>query len=162
MDNWLKVIDIENLFFDEDVILEISKIAGTRLLRGRLKKTPMEKGGQTIITRLIAPPVVNIVESYASPKKGFEGDKFVIEATLHCDREKARFPVHKLDVSKSGSGQLEATVQDAIEYRLKVGTPEESRCELLFHASSAPGINGEAQQPRRRICRDRGAAFPRN
>lgn len=80
LDNWLKVIDIENLLFDEDVIFQIQKIAGTRLLRGRLKNSPMEKDGQTVITRVISPPVVNIVDAFANPKKGFVGDRFIIEA----------------------------------------------------------------------------------
>ncbi|MBN2062425.1 MAG: DUF1566 domain-containing protein [Deltaproteobacteria bacterium] len=80
LDNWLKVIDIENLLFEEDAIFQIQKISGTRLLRGRLKNSPMEKEGQTVLTRIISPPVVNIVDAFANPKKGFVGDRFIIEA----------------------------------------------------------------------------------
>jgi len=78
--NWFKVIDIENLIFDEEIPFQIRKIAGTKLLRGRLRNTPSEKGGQSVITRMISPPVINIKDTYVSPKKGFVGDKFIIEA----------------------------------------------------------------------------------
>ncbi|MBN2058913.1 MAG: DUF1566 domain-containing protein, partial [Deltaproteobacteria bacterium] len=80
MDNWFKIIDLENLIFDEEIIFQIRKVAGTRLLRGRLRKSPMEKGGQAIITRVISPPPINITDTYVNPKKGFAGDKFIIEA----------------------------------------------------------------------------------
>ncbi|MFC1868127.1 DUF1566 domain-containing protein [Thermodesulfobacteriota bacterium] len=80
IDNWFKVIDLENLIFNEDIILQVRKVAGTRLLRGRLRNSPMEDDGQTIIARVISPPPVNITDTYVNPKKGFVGDKFIIEA----------------------------------------------------------------------------------
>lgn len=80
MDSWFKVIDLENLLFDEKIIFQVSKIAGTRMLRGRLRKSPMEKKGQTVITRVISPPVINIVDAYSNPKKGYVGDRFIVEA----------------------------------------------------------------------------------
>ncbi|MBN1626889.1 MAG: caspase family protein, partial [Deltaproteobacteria bacterium] len=80
IDNWFKVIDLENLIFNEDMIFQVRKVAGTRLLRGRLKKSPMEDEGQTIITRVLSPPPVDITNAYVNPKKGFVGDKFIIEA----------------------------------------------------------------------------------
>jgi len=80
INNWFKVIDLENLIFDEDIIFQVRKVAGTRLLRGRLKDCPMEEGGQTIITRVISPPPINIEEAYVNPKKGYAGDNFIVEA----------------------------------------------------------------------------------
>ena len=80
LNNWLKVIDIENLIFTEKAIFETSKIAGTRLLRGRLRKARLEEDGQFIITRVISPPVVDVVETTVSPKKGYQGDKFIFQA----------------------------------------------------------------------------------
>ena len=80
LNNWLKVIDIENLIFTEKTIFETSKIAGTRLLRGRLRKARLEKNGQFIITRVISPPVVDVVETTVSPKKGYQGDEFIFQA----------------------------------------------------------------------------------
>ncbi len=80
LNNWLKVIDIENLIFDEKTIFSISKIAGTKLIRGRLRKAPLEKGGQTVITCVISPPIVNVVEVSVSPEKGYQGDQFIVQA----------------------------------------------------------------------------------
>ncbi len=80
INNWFKVIDLENLIFDEDIIFQVRKVAGTRLLRGRLKDCPMEQGGQTIITRVISPPPINIEDAYVNPKKGYAGDNFIVEA----------------------------------------------------------------------------------
>ncbi|MCD6296546.1 MAG: DUF1566 domain-containing protein [Deltaproteobacteria bacterium] len=80
LNNWLKVVDIENLIFTEKAIFETSKIAGTRLLRARLRKARLEKGGQFIITRVISPPVVDVVDINVSPKKGYQGDDFIFQA----------------------------------------------------------------------------------
>jgi hypothetical protein len=80
MDNWFKVIDLENLIFEEDTIFQVRQVAGTRLVRGRLKNCIMEKGGQTIITRLVSPPAINVTTAYVNPKKGYAGDNFIVEA----------------------------------------------------------------------------------
>ncbi len=80
LNNWLKVIDIENLLFTEKAIVDTRKIAGTKLLRGRLRGARLEKNGQFIITRVISPPVVDVVETNVSPKKGYQGDKFIFQA----------------------------------------------------------------------------------
>jgi hypothetical protein len=80
MNNWFKVIDLENLIFEEDIILQVRQVAGTRLVRGRLKESAMEKGGQTIITRLASPPAINVTTAYVNPKKGYAGENFTIEA----------------------------------------------------------------------------------
>jgi hypothetical protein len=80
INNWFKVIDLENLLFEEETIFQIRQVAGTRLIRGRLKNAVMEKGGQTIITRVISPPAINITDAYVSPKKGYAGETFTVEA----------------------------------------------------------------------------------
>ena len=80
INNWFKVIDLENLLFEEEIIFQIRQVSGTRLVRGRLKEAAMEKGGQTIITRVISPPVINVTDAYVSPKKGYAGETFTIEA----------------------------------------------------------------------------------
>jgi len=79
-ENWFKVIDLENLIFDEEIIFQVRKYAGARLLRGRLKNSPMEEGGQTIVTRVLSPPPINIEDAYVNPKKGYAGDNFIIQA----------------------------------------------------------------------------------
>jgi hypothetical protein len=78
-DNFLKTIDFENLMFDENIIFPISKIAGTKLQRGRIR-TPMEKGGQFIITKLTPARIIDVVDAFANPPKGYPEDRFTIEA----------------------------------------------------------------------------------
>jgi len=85
MNNWFKVIDLENLLFEEETIFQIRQVAGTRLLRGRLKEAAMEKGGQTIITRIISPPAINVTNAYVQPKKGYAGETFTVEAVTSRD-----------------------------------------------------------------------------
>lgn len=81
LNNWFKVIDLENLFFfEEETQFQIRQVAGTRLVRGRLKEAAMEKGGQTIITRVISPPAINITDAYVNPKKGYAGETFTVGA----------------------------------------------------------------------------------
>jgi len=79
--NWMKLADFENLLFNERAIQMASKIAGTRLVRGRLRNTPKEDGGQSVITRTISPPKINVVESDVKPGKGYVGDQFYFKAT---------------------------------------------------------------------------------
>ena len=74
-ENDLDILDFENLIFDENILFPISKIAGARLLSGRLKSA-MAKRGQFVIARTVALPVVNVVGSTASPEKGYPGDDF--------------------------------------------------------------------------------------
>src|SRR5215470_4315492 len=56
-----------------------------------------------------------------------------MEAALRFDCEIARCPVHKLDISESGSGQLQTRFQNVTEYRPKVGTAGKSRCNVRWH-----------------------------
>ncbi|PKN27959.1 MAG: hypothetical protein CVU64_15010 [Deltaproteobacteria bacterium HGW-Deltaproteobacteria-21] len=79
--NWMKLSDFENLLFNEKAVQMASKIAGTRMIRGRLKNTPKEEGGQSVITRTISPPKINVVESDVKPGKGYAGDQFYFKAT---------------------------------------------------------------------------------
>jgi hypothetical protein len=78
-ENNLEVIDFENLVFDDSVLFPIRKKAGTNMLRGRLK-TPAEKGGQFVITRLMPTLTVDVVMTDAEPEKGYPGDIFNIKA----------------------------------------------------------------------------------
>jgi len=78
-DNFLKIIDFENLMFDENILFPISKIAGTTLQRGRIR-TPMDKGGQFIITKLTPSRIIDVVDAFANPPKGYPEDRFTIEA----------------------------------------------------------------------------------
>ena len=78
-DNELEIIDFENLIFDESTIFSVMKIAGTKMLRGRLK-TPLDARGQFIIARIIPAAVINVVDVQVSPSKGYPGDTFLCQA----------------------------------------------------------------------------------
>ncbi|MEA3280703.1 MAG: caspase family protein, partial [Thermodesulfobacteriota bacterium] len=98
LDNQLEVIDFENLIFEENIIFPIRKIAGTKMLRGRLK-TPMEKGGQYIITKIIPSPLINVVGLDVSPEKGYPGDSFILQA-------KTNAPANEVYVEIAGQKHL--------------------------------------------------------
>ena len=53
LENPLEVIDFENLIFEENILFPIIKVAGTRLVRGRLK-TEMDGGGQFVVKKSYA------------------------------------------------------------------------------------------------------------
>jgi len=74
-ENELDLLDFENLIFDESIIFPISKIAGAKLLGGRLR-TKMAKKGQYVIARTVPLPIVNVAESAVNPQKGYPGDDF--------------------------------------------------------------------------------------
>jgi hypothetical protein len=76
-ENTLEVIDFENLIFDENILFPISKIAGTKLRRGRLK-TDMDAGGQFVIAKTQPLPVIDVLTAEARPEKGYPGDPFEI------------------------------------------------------------------------------------
>jgi hypothetical protein len=78
-ENTLEIIDLENLIFDENILFSITKIAGTRMSRGRIR-TPVEKGGQFIIAKIAPSPVVHILDTSVSPQKGYPGEPFLVEA----------------------------------------------------------------------------------
>ncbi len=78
-ENALEIIDLENLIFDENILFSITKIAGTRMSRGRLR-TPVEKGGQFIIAKIAPSPVVHILETSVRPQRGYTGELFTVEA----------------------------------------------------------------------------------
>jgi len=79
MENELDVIDFENLIFDENILFPVTKIAGTKLLRGRLK-SEMDQGGQFIIRKVLPSPIVNVLAAAVAPKKGYPGDSFSVTA----------------------------------------------------------------------------------
>ncbi|MEE8432072.1 MAG: DUF1566 domain-containing protein, partial [Candidatus Desulfatibia sp.] len=81
LENDFEIIDFENLIFlfDDDVPFTIAKIAGTKLLAGRLRTASAQKG-QFVLARLAPSPVVDIVDTVVTPGKGYPGDKFTVAA----------------------------------------------------------------------------------
>ena len=78
--NQLDIIDFENLIFDEAILFPITKIAGTKMIRGRLR-SPMEKGGQFVISKLAPAVPVDVLTARVSPEKGYPGDEFTFAVT---------------------------------------------------------------------------------
>ena len=81
-DNQLEVIDFENLIFDEAILFPITKIAGTKIIRGRIR-SPMEKGGQFVISKLEAAVPIDVLTAQVSPDKGYPGDAFSFAVTTN-------------------------------------------------------------------------------
>ncbi|MBT3312735.1 MAG: DUF1566 domain-containing protein [Desulfobacterales bacterium] len=77
-DNSLDIIDFENLIFDEEIIFPIRRIAGTKMIRGRLRNSK-DKGGQFVIARVAPASIVDVLNLAVTPKKGYQGDKFTFE-----------------------------------------------------------------------------------
>lgn len=112
-ENDFEVIDVENLvfLFDENVPFSISKVAGTKLLAGRLK-SKMEQQGQFIIARIAPSPVVekptapsvNVHQVSVEPKKGLGGDNFRFTATTDTPAAAAFLVVKDKRFKMSGSG----------------------------------------------------------
>lgn len=102
-ENALGVIDIENLLFDENVYNPIRKIAGTRLVGGRLE-LPSSKRGQFIIARLAPSPIVDIVDALVNPEKGYPGDTFTVAAKTSLPASEVYLEVKGQKLPMKGSG----------------------------------------------------------
>lgn len=103
-ENELEIIDFENLIFDENIFLPIQKIAGVRLVQGRLRKTKMDKGGQFIIARLAPAILIDVVESTISPEKGYPGDPFTVTARTSTVASEVYFNINNKKQPMQGSG----------------------------------------------------------
>jgi len=103
-ENELEIIDFENLIFDENIFLPIQKIAGVRLVQGRLRKTKMDKGGQFIIARLAPAILIDVVESTVSPEKGYPGDPFTVTARTSTAASEVLFDFNNKKQRMQGSG----------------------------------------------------------
>ena len=103
-ENELEIIDFENLIFDENIFLPIQKIAGVRLVQGRLRKTKMDKGGQFIIARLAPAILIDVIESTVSPEKGYPGDPYTVTARTSTAASEVYFNVNNKKQLMQGSG----------------------------------------------------------
>jgi len=82
LDNHLKIIDIENLVFDESVAYPIRRITGTKMKRGRLKDSEDDKG-QFVLTRHMPLSSVDVAEAIVtSPEPSYPGTARLIEARI--------------------------------------------------------------------------------
>ncbi|MDB4444068.1 DUF1566 domain-containing protein [bacterium] len=137
MDNRFKVIDFENLIFRERIIFPIRKIAGTRMKRGRLKKTSLAAGGQFVITRVKSLPKVDIVAAKVNPKRIHPGDKFIVDA-------KTSGPAYKVYIELDGKMHLMAgrsTEWHYVAQRSRIGNAPFR--VIALNGDDIPGKGGE-------------------
>ena len=87
-ENELDILDFENLILDEEILFPISKIAGARLLNGRLRAKTAQKG-QFVIAKTVELPIVHVAAARVAPEKGYPGDSF----TFTVQTEKPAFEV---------------------------------------------------------------------
>lgn len=103
LDNTLDVLDFENLIFDETIIFQISKIAGTKIARGRFR-TDLDQRGQFVINKLSVVPVVEIVATEVSPDKGYPGDTFLVKAKTSAPASEVLIDIDGQKHRMKGSG----------------------------------------------------------
>lgn len=103
LDNTLDVIDFENLIFDETVIFQISKIAGTKIVRGRFR-TDIDQRGQFVINKLATVPIVEVVAAEVSPNKGYPGDTFLVRARTSAPAAEVLIDISGRKHRMKGSG----------------------------------------------------------
>ncbi|MEW6672883.1 MAG: DUF1566 domain-containing protein [Thermodesulfobacteriota bacterium] len=103
LDNTLDIIDFENLIFDENIIFQISKVAGTKITRGRFR-TELDQRGQFIINKVATGPVIEIVATEVSPDKGYPGDTFLIKAKTSAPASEVVIDIDGQKNRMKGSG----------------------------------------------------------
>ncbi len=103
-ENELEIIDFENLIFEETIMLPMQKIAGARLLRGRLRKTKMDSGGQFIVAKLEPAVLVDVIDSSLSPEKGYPGDPFTVTAQTSTSASEVLITINNKKYRMQGSG----------------------------------------------------------
>jgi len=104
-DNTLEISDFENLIFDESILFAISKIAGTKMLRGRIR-TPNDKGGQLIIAKVAPTPPVDVIETHTTPTSGYPGDNFEVTAKTSATADQVFIEILGQKHHMQGSGTL--------------------------------------------------------
>jgi hypothetical protein len=102
-DNTLEIIDFENLVFDESILFPITKIAGTKMLRGRIR-TPADEGGQYVIAKMAMQPLIDIVDTQVTPPSGYPGDYFDITARTSAPADQVLIEIGGEKDRMEGSG----------------------------------------------------------
>jgi len=145
-DNAEELADFESLIFDDPILFEISKIAGTRLQRGRIK-SKLEAGGQFVLAAVGKLPLVNVTEVAVQPEKGYPGEDFTFtvktsdtasEVVLDIEGQKHRMK------GKDNQWQYVAKVD-------KIGA-----IPFSVYATNANDAAGKAQQGQLTTIKKRG------
>lgn len=146
-DNAEEVADFENLIFDDPILFEISKIAGTRLQRGRINSKIKEERGQFVLAAVGKLPLVNVTEVAVQPEKGYPGENFTFavktsdaasEVIIDIEGQKHRMK------GKDNQWQYVAKVD-------KIGT-----IPFSVYATNANDAAGKAQQGQLTTIKKRG------
>lgn len=127
MENELDVIDFENLLFDENVLFPITKIAGTKLVRGRIR-TPMDQDGQFIVARVAPAPIVDVLSAEVMPEKGYPGDRFTVRAVTNAPAYEVYVDIAGKRYQMTGKGtewQYEHTAEKIGETKFSVAAINE-------------------------------------
>lgn len=103
-ENQLEIIDFENLIFDENIMMPLEKIAGVRVIQGRLRSTKMDAGGQFIIAKLEPAVLIDVVESTVLPEKGYPGNPFTVTARTSSAASEVFININNKKQRMQGSG----------------------------------------------------------
>ncbi|MFC1516499.1 DUF1566 domain-containing protein [Thermodesulfobacteriota bacterium] len=137
-DNALKIIDFENLIFDENILIPIRNIAGTRLIRGRLREST-DADGQFIITKLTPTNPVDVVNAYVNPSKGYAGDNFTFEAQTSS-------PTYEVYIEIDGQKRLMRGEGNKFNYSAKVNKPGAVSFKITaINEDNLPGKSKQGQ-----------------
>ena len=79
-ENWYKVIDYENLIYNQELRVEAGRVAATKIIRGRLKQSAREMTGQAVISCTKPAPPIDVVKVYADPPQDEAGKPFTFTA----------------------------------------------------------------------------------
>lgn len=157
--NELEVIDFENLIFEEETIFSISKIAGTRMVRGRMR-TEMDDRGQYVIAKSAPLPVADVVSVAVAPEKGYPGDPFTFSAKTNEPAYEVYVEVGERRYPMKGRGtewELAAPFEDlgAFPYRVVAvnenevsGKVQTGRFEVIRKKADVANVAQASVEPR--------------
>ena len=165
-ENAQDVIDFENLVFEENILFPIIRIAGAKLIRGRLRDSP-DDGGQFIITKVVPAPIVDMAGASVFPEKGYPDTPFTFTAETALPAAEVVIEVNGKAASMAGSGKrwrYETTLAKVGTHRYRItarnvndaeGKPFSGRFQTVkkrgevanvnaFSVSAETGFSGDA------------------
>ena len=160
LENTLDVIDFENLIFEENILFSVSKIAGTKMFRGRFR-SGKDAGGQFVINKLAPVPVIDIVNADVNPPKGYPGDKFLVKATTNGPASDVFIDLAGKRYRMKGSGtdwQFSAEIDQlgktafsiaAINERDLTGKPQRGEIITIRRQAEIANVSAARVQPQR-------------
>ncbi|MFH1982934.1 MAG: DUF1566 domain-containing protein [Pseudomonadota bacterium] len=145
-DNSLDITDFENLIFEENILFPIIRVAGVKLLRGRLRSA-QDQEGQFAIARSVPAAVVDIATASIFPEKGYPGAIFSITATTSGPAAEVFVTLDGKRLALKGSGTQWAI--DAPVERLGMAT-------YTVSAQNINGVEGKTAGGKFQVVEKRG------